>query len=342
VTPGLIKLYERPMRWPLVEEILLSGRGRPIRVLRPSMPKVDEMLLDSVVYVYPSMEDAKQGVAYGGSGFLVTIELKNEPGFGFIYAVTNKHVIRKGSTVVRVNTHDGYTDQFPFTRDDWQLHPTADLAVAQLMSLDSEFHRTCQFEANQIVSKDICGKLQIGAGDEVYMLGRFISHDGKQRNQPFVQSGIISLMPTDVVTATDDDDNPTETEELFLIEMRSLSGCSGSPVLFQFPLTASTSPRLTPDNRDLLRQRWLLGIDCGHFKTHEDVKLDTHARGQERYLSTQYVAESNAGQMMVVPAWKLQELLDHPRFARLREQGERESFRRIQNRMLTEDVGKIG
>jgi hypothetical protein len=332
VIPGLVRLAERS-DVPLVEVLLRSGRGLPFRVLR-SMPRIDDVLLDSVVYVYPSVAEAKLGTNYGGAGFLVAIEL--DPPFGFVYVVTNKHVIQDDSTVVRVNTRDGKTDQFPFTRDDWEMHPTADLAVAQIMNLDREFHHTCQL--SHILTKDICDKLQIGAGDDVYMLGRFVSHDGEQRNQPFVQSGIISLMPTDVVTAVDDDNTPTELQELFLVEMRSLSGCSGSPVLFQFPLTVSTSPRLTAENENLLRQRWLLGIDRGHFKTHEEVKLDTLQRGIDRYEPTNYVAESNAGQMMVVPAWKLLELLDHPRFLSLRQHGEKVVAARKSLSKIAEDL----
>ena len=37
--------------------------------------------------------------------------------------------------------------------------------------------------------------LNMGVGDEVFMLGRFISHSGIQKNQPLARFGNIALMP---------------------------------------------------------------------------------------------------------------------------------------------------
>lgn len=298
------------------------------------MPRIEDLILDCIVYLYPSVEEAKRGVKYGGAGFLFQIKTKLpfvpmlsgvEEGPLFHYVVTNKHVINGGCTVVRVNTRDGQTDEIPLSRNQWEAHPDADLAVAQVKCLDYFSGHKVRFVPNEyLLTEDTVKALNIGPGDDVYIVGRFISHDGKQRNQPFVQSGIISLMPTEVETEWDEEDNPTKKEELFLIEMRSLSGCSGSPVFFEFPMPYP-SKRIKPEHRALTERRWLLGVDCGHFHTYEEVVEVVKQKGKKqernkRYAPTSYEAKTNAGQMMVVPAWKLKELLDHPRFATVRKQ----------------------
>lgn len=325
-----------------VRELVLSTRGNSFYALtpRPAMPRIDDILLDSVVYLYPSADEAKEGVSYGGSGFLVLIESEEEPWDGYAYAVTNKHVIEGGCSVVRVSRLDGETEAIPLAQSQWVPHPTEDLSAALIDGLSPLQHRVTLIPDEMLLTKAACSDLKIGAGDDVYMVGRFIKHDGRQRNQPFVQSGIISLMPTDVVVEWDENKTPTKTEELFLVEMRSLSGCSGSPVFFQFPLTASTSPRLTPENKELIRLRWLLGIDCAHFTIDEKV-VELVGRGvRKEREKTPYVTESNAGQMMVVPAWKLRELLDDPRFETDRRQKEQARAERKANSHIVRDSEK--
>jgi hypothetical protein len=279
------------------------------------------MLLETVIYLYHSMDEANEGVSSGGAGFLVLVESEQHKPRNHLYAVTNKHVVDEGATVVRVNTVDGKTEAIPLARNQWIDHDDSDLSMAQIEGLHFSVHQIKGIHNTLFLTKPITELMKLSAGDDVFMVGRFVSHDGKQRNQPFVQSGIISLMPTDVETEWDEDGNVTKTEELFLVEMRSLSGCSGSPVLFEPPLMSDTHERLTLENRELLLRKWLVGVDCGHFKTHEKVMEVKRLRGGKKvYDKTSYEAESNAGQMMVVPAWKIQDLLDSPRFIMARKQ----------------------
>lgn len=335
----------------LVPQVVYSSSEVPIQIWTPEMPRIEDLILDCIVYLYPSVEEAKRGVKYGGAGFLIQIQTELpfvpmlpgiEEGPLFRYVVTNKHVISGGCTVVRVNTRDGQTDEIPLSRNQWQEHPDADLAVAQIESLDYFAGYKVRFIPDEyLLTEDAVKALNIGPGDDVYMVGRFMSHDGKQKNQPFVQSGIISLMPTDVETEWDEEGEPTKTEELFLVEMRSLSGCSGSPVFFEFPIPYP-SKRIQPEHRNLTERRWLLGIDCGHFHTYEEVVEVVKQRRKRRYVPTSYEAKTNAGQMMVVPAWKLKELLDHPRFAIVRKQEtEKETQKKIDemaNSPFSQDV----
>ena len=72
--------------------------------------------------------------------------------------------------------------------------------------------------------------MNIGIGDEAIAIGRFINHDGNQRNQPSVRFGAIAQMPKDKIR-TD-----TGEQDAFLVEIKSISGYSGSPV---FALTSA-------------------------------------------------------------------------------------------------------
>jgi hypothetical protein len=60
--------------------------------------------------------------------------------------------------------------------------------------------------------------LDIGIGDEAFVVGRFINHEGKQRNTPTARTGIISQMPIEPIHIRGID------QECFLIEARSFGG----------------------------------------------------------------------------------------------------------------------
>jgi hypothetical protein len=86
------------------------------------------------------------------------------------------------------------------------------------------------------------------------------------------------------------------SQEAFLVEARSDSGYSGSPVF--------VTPQYFIDETGgvdfLVRSSThLLGVDCGHFPTPEAIRED----------GTPHVA-LNTGFMIVVPSWRLVELLN--------------------------------
>jgi hypothetical protein len=105
---------------------------------------------------------------------------------------------------------------------------------------------------------------RVGPGDDVYLVGRFIGHDGKQRNTPIARFGVISMMPSEPVRNA----HTGLAQETILIETHSITGHSGSPVFVQrLPMTPV--PGL-PGLR-MYRQEWFLGIDWGHISHFEDV-----------------------------------------------------------------------
>lgn len=89
------------------------------------MPRIQDAILDCVVYIYDDVPHAQAGVAIGGSGFLISVPLEKNPEKAVPYVVTNSHVIRRaGDTpVVRLNTKDDGMAIHPYRADDWTHHP---------------------------------------------------------------------------------------------------------------------------------------------------------------------------------------------------------------------------
>jgi hypothetical protein len=96
------------------------------------VPPIPQSLLNCTVYLYESVEAARDGESFGGSGFLVGV--RSEDPYGIhCYAVTNSHVIREGrSPVIRLNVEDE-AKIFPITESAWIHHPHGDdIAICPL------------------------------------------------------------------------------------------------------------------------------------------------------------------------------------------------------------------
>ncbi len=97
-------------------------------------------------------------------------------------------------------------------------------------------------------------ELNAGVGDEVVMIGRFVAHDGRVRNAALARFGNIAMMPGEPVT-----DGRGMKVEAFLVEMRSLSGFSGSPAfIYMGPGTYRGDGRMMPFYSETIG---LIGID---------------------------------------------------------------------------------
>lgn len=308
-------------RW----ETIHSSQGHPIQVwTSEDLLRSRDTLLKSIFYLYPSIEEAEKGVRAGGTGFFVDVPLDKNPNNGMIYAVTNDHIIREGnSPVIRLNTLTGITDTIPLSASQWIPHPNKeeDLAVAQIW-LMNPLYKTSHLVLSLLVTPEITEQLDIGVGDEVYMLGRFALHEGLTRNKPVVRSGIISLMPDSDEKIDFMDGRPAQ--EAFLVEMRSLSGFSGSPVIFDMPIKhrslMQSERKILPAGWKLPSGPWVIGVDCGSLRWHEKVYQIERRRGEVFHHKTDLEAQSHSGFSAVIPAWKIHEMLNLKEFIMAREQ----------------------
>jgi hypothetical protein len=298
------------------------------------MPRIDDKLLTSVFYLYPSVDAAEKNEKSGGTGFFVSVPSETKAHVSFIYGVSNAHVVqdpndpapiirssvslrpganpsslRPGTSPTPIGTRK-ITKRSP---EEWRRHPdpAVDLVIVQL-GVSIEHMETMgglpslpySIPSSLLLSHDVINAFDIGPGDDVYMVGRSIHHDGRALNQPTVRTGIISLMP-DMI----DVDEGGPPEEAFLIEMRSLGGYSGSPVLWTLPAGATARRQSAPIT--MKAGPWLLGIDCIRYSLREPVY-------DESDMKSGYV-KTNSGLSMVIPAWKLQELLYLPEVINERE-----------------------
>jgi hypothetical protein len=286
-----------------------DGRGI-IRVLPPTpqrfdegekMPRIPDGFLDCVVYIYPSEEDAEEGSGIGGSGFLAgIISEDSKPPFWFLYIVTAKHVVLEGSLFVRMTTKDGKKYVHETHGKDWVCHPDGDDVAVCIVSFDPQEVSFSFIPINDFLRLEQIQPLDIGIGDEAFVVGRFINHEGKQRNSPTARSGIISQMPVEPINIRGND------QECFLVEARSFGGYSGSPVFWRaLPFSGM---RKIPNWRHGQIGPLLLGIEVGYILDWSPV-CDSAGRPIMHGGTPAQQVQINTGMMVVVPAWRLVKLL---------------------------------
>jgi len=111
-------------------------------------------------------------------------------------------------------------------------------------------------------------------------------------NQPLARFGNIALMPGEKVV-----DGQEESVEAFLIEMRSLSGFSGSPVfVYMAPGTFRGEGRRMPFYKEVIG---LIGIDTGHISINTPVVQNVGGVPTKSGM-----VEQNGGTAITSPVWK--------------------------------------
>lgn len=300
------------------------------------MPWIDPSYLECTVYNYPSEKEAEDGDRVGGTGFVVGFylgERSDRPRPVVLCVVTNKHVIDAGNTTIRLNTLDGKKDIVALDGVRWYTHPNGDdLAVCPINF--SPLHKPVYYNipSDAFLTKETIAKYEIGPGDDVFIVGRFVNHEGKQRNLPSLRFGNIAQMPWEPIKIDGRD------QESFLIEGRSISGYSGSPVFVYLPQQMPGANW----NRDALKMvkegklripgvskarvdvpillgPWLLGIDFCHIRWDEKI----WSKITKKPVSDDWFIKSNTGMMGVIPAWKLMEILEGPEMKPVVEEAQR-------------------
>jgi hypothetical protein len=264
------------------------------------MPFIGRQLLDCAVYLFSTEDAAAAGLQAGGTGFLLSVPSRLPNRFHY-YVVTNEHV-SMSCPVVRLMRKDGTPDAVPIDDRDWTTlrdgdDPGDDLAVAPL-PVDASLYRLYSIHREDLITEEQIDRFKIGPGDDVFMIGRFIKDDGRVRNEPVLRFGNIAMMP-DYIRQEDRGYDQLS----FMVDMRSISGFSGSAVVTYFA-TVGSRPGLNASMEvgtegvvmlasGVINKAWLLGVDWGHLRVKD--------RGGDWV---------NSGMAGVVPAWRLSVLLD--------------------------------
>jgi hypothetical protein len=275
--------------------------------------------VNSIIYLYRDLNDAETGARPGASGFLVAMDSEVMGSRQHVYAVTNAHVIEDGFPMLRVNlkhpsSQFERTFSFPFEIDSWVTHPTHDLAVRPIPA-DAPLST---FKVSLIGLREFLGERAIEAGtialgDDLFYVGRFVDHAGKWENQPSVRFGNVSMLPNELEPLEYEVSGQRRKQIGFLVEARSRSGYSGSPVFMFQPeanrpaLDWAFEPPLSVGHSQLVGMNpkvSVVGVDWGHL--NEEVELRDGV--SNRVLPSK--AMVHAGMMGVVPIWYLREFLE--------------------------------
>src|SRR5262249_18623576 len=247
-------------------------------------------------------------------------------GRGYPYAVTNRHLIDKGYRFLRLNTRENRLHIVPSEPETWRFHTDGDDVAVLSLDLDWVALRWFTIGTENFISREIMREYRLGPGDEVFLIGRMVTVEGRQRNTPVARFGNLSMMAhaDEPIRRADGGE-----QESFIVECRSLSGFSGSPVFVattqhyladELPrVLESGEPVPTPDpeaggirvTRVGLSGTfgpWLLGIDWGHVPLWRPV----YERGpllNERHKTEDFEVDANTGMAYVLPAWRILELL---------------------------------
>jgi hypothetical protein len=260
--------------------------------------------------VFLGYRNAAGDFKFAGTAFFLG-RVTEDKILGFRYLVTARHVIdsirSKGlqQVMLRTNRQDGTSEWFSTNADAWLGHPDGPSSDVSVMLLPNTFpweqldHRWYPIDGS--ATPDVIAKLSIGAGEEVFTIGLFHQHIGKRKNIPIVRVGNIAAMPEEPI--------PTSIGPIdaFLVESRSISGLSGSPVFTHLgpSRTVGGQVLVSPIPEGTF---YLLGQVFGHF----DERDDPDALVEDAAGGTKKI---NVGIAIVVPVMKILETLRQPRIA---------------------------
>ena len=247
---------------------------------------------------------------YGGTAFVVSMQGEIDPSTTFLYLVTAQHCadeIEGNDYWVRVNTRLGPAVEIEGVGTHWFRHPT-DAASVDVAVCPFFYNPT--LDAMTIGAEDSVrsGWDAIGTGDEVFITGLFSLAKGSRRNMPIVRMGNIAMIPEDRIPVKRFGDI-----DAYLIEARSIGGVSGSPVFVRetvgFAKTTSGDGRTVPIHGT--GGFHLLGLMHGHWDIDPSEINNPSIAGVEKGV--------NLGIAIVVPAYKIIEVLNHPELVAMRE-----------------------
>ncbi len=243
----------------------------------------------------------------------------DEDGLGFIYLITAEHNItgfreKNWDLWNRANLKDGKVLETKMSLENWWFHPDSgkaptDVAVCPVVFHPDEKYRTIPLNGKEGIAgtADVLAKNYIGLGDEIVITGLFRSHHGRQQNIPIIRIGTIATMK----------EEPVYTKycgytDAYLIEARSISGLSGSPVFVNVPPFHITNDGAIEATRG--SRLYFLGLMHGHFDVqnlNEDMVADSDDDASKGI---------NTGIGVVIPVEKIIETLEGDEMSEQRKQ----------------------
>ena len=269
---------------------------------RTDVPALPPEFMSGVVFLYRTVEEARTHARIGGTAFPFgklagATGPKPEDRFYVAYLVTNSHLaLGRSATVMRANRRDGKPpDIFDIDQNDWIPVPGQDLAItpmgrivnAEGVQMRRDTHEYIFVDEEMVLTKEMIAHHQVGVGDEVFMIGRFMNMQGADRNEPAARFGSISMMPSPLYNQW-----LKQQQISFAVEMRSRTGFSGAPVVVYGHRLTTLKERKHPTFF------FLLGVNWGYV-----VDPDADPGEENTWLNG------------VVPGWEILEAFKLPKLA---------------------------
>jgi hypothetical protein len=265
-----------------------------------------------------------------GSAFFVSIPVESSEANYVVTAAHNIQFARARSCplYLRVNRKDGTAQDIEIGVDHWTESPNTDLAAVSFPGRVGDYRLT-RVRPARFATDGVVREREIGLGDEVFFCGLFSEHAGRNRSQPVVRWGNISMMPGEKVRIGTPG-NGVRSIDAYLVEARSWGGQSGSPAFVYFPPDRRlgflnlpnyqgepTAESDTPDHYAPL----LLGLLQGHFDIRQDIFYKSEFRQDgagesalQTVEATRPFVKINSGIAVVIPTQEIVDLLNEVTF----------------------------
>jgi hypothetical protein len=290
------------------------------------MPKLGQYkdILKTVVFLYENEDDARAGVNIGGTGFLISIGSRRYPNeVRHTHVVTNWHVAVSGAPscpVVRINTKSGKPKIIDYDPSQWFFVPGGpDVAVSPPFEWLNDEYDAVPFDGKSwLLTSEEEIKQDIGAADDIFMIGRFVDYSGEETNTPALRFGHISIFDAKI-------EQPTGYKGRSIVaDMHSRTGFSGSPVIVYRTMgSAFIDP---PPKKGMILTGGghyisLLGILWGQFPEEWELKRSSASSGVLRNASIvtdgEYV-KGLSGMSCIVPAAEIIKVMLRPGLEQMR------------------------
>jgi hypothetical protein len=240
---------------------------------------------------------------YGGTGFFVAVQEADCPDLQWAYLVTAKHCVTRAfdkynNLFFRINQKRADAKFVPLPHHSssrWILSEDADVAV---YPMDDDATAEIQvLPLTLFLSDDIVKKEGIGLGDEVFVIGLFREVHGRKRNFPIIRSGMIASMIDEPLQ----DEGTGKDYRAFLIEARSISGLSGSPVFMALKKRGAEMHPAPRGFHAMTHQMLLVGLIRAHWDLAEkETFVD---------FGTNDIEKLNTGIAIVTPIQEVEKIL---------------------------------
>jgi hypothetical protein len=292
--------------------------GPPAAVQPAPMTVLKKTVAFLTVYY---MDGANPGQKKGTAFFVMYEDKRISDNGGFVYLVTNRHMVEPGiedgktfrvlgyslrmDFKAEVNGQTAMEGRLPigvgpvrwYTPDD----ASVDLAVMPFSPDETKFDYQA-FPVSMIATRDVLQKQTMGEGAPIVFTGFFYQFSGQKKIEPIVREGILSMMPEEQMMTT-----LHRHGDLYLADAHALNGNSGSPVYVSVGGLIDGSLVVTGG----FPYR-LLGVLSGYMKESGNPDVTATATVSE-------TGTDNTGITTIVPAEQLINLLDSPALQQLRD-----------------------